>query len=112
MPRRRDRIDLIYYLIYILIALLLLKLFGFIPGSPQYETVNIVLTGLSLIVAAVTAFQQWLSGRFRGLEDQLSELNRAMRGVEDRLTRVEGSIEAVKLAERIARLEGRLEKNS
>jgi len=106
--RRREGPSPVTIILYALIALMFLKLLGILPGSPQYETVNVVLGVIGLALSIITAFQEWLRGKFRGLEDSISELTETLHDVERRLTTLEAELKSVRLAERLARLEERL----
>lgn len=109
MPRREDRSSLVYYLIYLLIATMFLKLFRILPRSPEYEVVTVTLSISGFAIMLLTLFQQWLSGRFRRLEERFDEISELVRHIDGRVTDVEHGFENVKLTERLARLEEKLE---
>lgn len=109
MPRKEDRSNLVYYILYILIALMFLKLFRMIPGSPD-EVVNVALSITGVVLVVLTLFQQWLSSRFRSLEIAVDAIAEGTRSMENRLTALQHGLENVKLTERLTRLEAKLEK--
>lgn len=96
-------------MIYGLVLLASLKLLGVLPGSPQYEVTTAVDWILTIGLAAVGGFLEWLKRRFRRLEDAIDELTKTVRGLDKRLSVLEAKLDVARLNERVSSLEKRVE---
>lgn len=76
-----------------MIALIFLKLLRLIPGSPEYEVVNVVLGIVGVSLTIIVTAMEWMRSKFGSLEDSLKKLTETvqqqstdMRLIEQKLT--------------------------
>lgn len=108
MPKRRDGASILSIALYILIILVFLKLFGILPGSPEYETISVALALINTILGVVVTFITWLQRRLGEIEDSISEISSKVSELERHLKVLEARLDIARLEKRISRLEEKL----
>jgi outer membrane murein-binding lipoprotein Lpp len=109
VPKKKERgSNIVTVAIYIILGIIMLKIFGIIPDPPEYD-INIVISLLSLATAILTGFSSWLSRRFSTINDKLDELEKNVQALSANMKLMEQKITSfecnVDIRERIARLE-------
>lgn len=105
MPKR-TKISPFTIIVYFLVLLLFLKLLKILPGSPEYEMVNVTLTIVGVALTVIVSFQEWLRSKFGKLEDSIEELTQMFHEFDRRFAVLETRMESLQLVERVAKLEG------
>jgi len=108
MSRRRKGPDIITIVIYIILGIILLKIFRIIPDPPEYD-INVVIGLLTLTTAILTGFSNWLSRTFSSIDDALDSLKKDaqtlstdMKLLNQKISHIESNIN---FHERLVRLE-------
>jgi hypothetical protein len=114
MPRKKESgSNIVTFIIYALLAIILLKIFRIIPDPPEYD-INVVIGLLTLVIAISTGFSNWLSRRFSSITDKLDSLDKNVQTISTNLKLIEQRVTSLEcnidIRERIARLEEKVKK--
>ena len=112
MPRKKERgPDVVTAILYVIVGIIILKILRVIPDPPEYD-VNVVIGLLSLTIAILTGFSNWLSRRFSHVDDTLDDLSKKVQAISTNLKMVEQKLSFVESSlnfqERLVKLEERL----